>query len=199
MKKKINIIISTVITIILLYFLLSQIKINDVIQIFQNSNFYYLALGFFFYILMGIVRTFRFKLLLKNKLSFFDILPITYVHSLLNSILPVRTGEFSYVYMLKKNNKQSVSRGLSSLIIARVFDFIILISIMILFVVISKDLPNKEIFDGLIPYLVMLLVLIILGSINNYNRRLLDEKGFDTECDGYIQLVCSQLCFCKAR
>ena len=163
MKKKINIIISTVITIILLYFLLSQIKINDVIQIFQNSNFYYLALGFFFYILMGIVRTFRFKLLLKNKLSFFDILPITYVHSLLNSILPVRTGEFSYVYMLKKNNKQSVSRGLSSLIIARVFDFIILISIMILFVVISKDLPNKEIFDGLIPYLVMLLVLIILG------------------------------------
>ena len=65
--------------------------------------------------------------------------------------------------MLKKNNKQSVSRGLSSLIIARVFDFIILISIMILFVVISKDLPNKEIFDGLIPYLVMLLVLIILG------------------------------------
>ena len=78
MKKKINIIISTVITIILLYFLLSQIKINDVIQIFQNSNFYYLALGFFFYILMGIVRTFRFKLLLKNKLSFFDILPITY-------------------------------------------------------------------------------------------------------------------------
>ena len=163
MKKKINIIISTVITIILLYFLLSQIKINNVIQIFQNSNFYYLALGFFFYILMGIVRTFRFKLLLKNKLSFFDILPITYVHSLLNSILPVRTGEFSYVYMLKKNNKQSVSRGLSSLIIARVFDFIILISIMILLVVISKDLQNKEIFDGLIPYLVMLLVLIILG------------------------------------
>ena len=33
-------------------------------------------------------------------------------------------------------------------------------------------------------------VLIILGSINNYNRRLLDEKGFDTECDGYIQLLC---------
>ena len=166
MKKKINIVLSTVITFVLLYFLLSAIKLGDVVKVLKNTNIFYLSIGFLFYTLMGVVRTFRFKLLLKNKLSFFEILPITFIHSLLNSILPVRTGEFSYVYMLKKNNKQSVSRGLSSLIVARVFDFIILIAIMILFVIISKDLPNKEMFDSFIPYLAISLIIMIAGLLS---------------------------------
>jgi glycosyltransferase 2 family protein len=160
MKKVLKYSISIIITIIVFYLISTQITLTDVINVLKKTNPLLLFLGFLFYIVMMVFRTIRFDMLLNNKINFKTLFSIVMLHSFFNNILPVRTGEFSYVYYLKKK-KIPVKKGLSSLLIARVFDFIVLITVMIVFIIFSNNLPNKEIFSKLIPWLLLSLFLII--------------------------------------
>ena len=161
MKKLTKFLISIILTIILLYLILTQVKVNDVTTTIKNANFKFLGLSVIFYIIMMVLRALRFEVLLKKRIAFNKLLPIVFVHSLLTNIIPFRVGDLSYVVMLKKIKKQSYSKGLSSLLIARVFEFCVMIFILILAIIYSKDLPNLG-FQNIIPLMIVVLVLLVL-------------------------------------
>jgi glycosyltransferase 2 family protein len=160
-KKNISIIISTIITIVLLYYLLSKIEFSDVINILKNSSVPLLMLGFLLYFVSLCVRALRFKILLNssNKMKMHLLFPITLFYNFANTVVPMRLGEFSYVYLLKKTKRIPAAIGLSTLIISRMFDFISIIFALFLAVFLAKKIPA-----GLLPFMPAVL-LFLLGLI----------------------------------
>jgi uncharacterized protein (TIRG00374 family) len=79
---------------------------------------------------------------------------------MVNSILPARSGELSYIYILKKYHDKSTGEGVATLMVARVLDFI---TISLLFFVSSlfvRDLP--EMFSSVIWLVALFTVLLAI-------------------------------------
>ncbi len=157
-------ILAVFITVILLILLFTQIDLADVIITLQNINLIYLIAGFFLYICSYFFRAWRFHILLNREVSTKDLFSIVCVHNAINSLLPARTGELSYVYLLKKSNNKTVGDGIATLIVARIFDFIALIILFFIAIILIKDIP-KIIMDALwiiAIFAVFLLIILVL-------------------------------------
>jgi hypothetical protein len=61
---------------------------------------------------------------------------------MMNNLLPARTGELSYVYLLKKKNNRTTGDGLATLLVARILDFIGLAIIFFVSILLIKDVPG---------------------------------------------------------
>ena len=107
----------------------------------SEVQFLYIGLGFIIYIVVYIFRTLRFYFLLNKKVQFRELLFIVFVHNMVNAIMPARTGELSYIYLLKKH-KIPLEDRIATLITARIFDFITISFLFLVSVLFLKDLPG---------------------------------------------------------
>ncbi|MEM2918495.1 MAG: lysylphosphatidylglycerol synthase transmembrane domain-containing protein [Candidatus Altiarchaeota archaeon] len=138
MKKKI--IFAIALTIALIYFLISQIDINELKKFLASISPELILLCFPLYIFSMLLRTLRFQMLLK-MIEFDKIFSIVCIYYLLINILPARTGELSYIYLLKKIKKIPLSEGIATLVITRILDFItVAVFFLISFYIISLSL-----------------------------------------------------------
>ena len=157
---------AVVVTVVLVAILLSQISIGDVAKTLTSIEPIYLIIGFVLYLFTYIFRALRFQILLGNKISFKDLFTIVCVHNMANNILPARTGEISYVYLSKKLHNIPVGKGIASLMVARVFDFI---SISLLFFVSAMYAgflsPMIDTVIWVIGGFVLLIVLILVNFV----------------------------------
>ncbi len=122
MKK---IIPAILITIFLLYILISKITYNDFDKLFSSiSALRILGIWLVYFVYLQLIRL-RFSVLIHSKKikawSFFSIITI---HNFYNRFLPLKTGEVSYVYMLRQKHKIPAAEGTATLIIARIFDYV---------------------------------------------------------------------------
>ena len=143
--------------------LFSQIQIADVTTTLVSIDPLYLSVGFGFYVLSYFFRALRFHILLNRKVGLKDLFTIVCVHNMVNNILPARTGELSYIYLLKKHHNKTAGEGIATLFVARVFD---MITIVILFFLSTVFVPNP--FGIMIEatwviiFLIFLIILLLL-------------------------------------
>lgn len=143
--------------------LLSQIQIADVTTTLAGIDPLYLFVGFGLYVLSYFFRALRFRILLNKKVGLKNLFTIVCVHNMMNNILPARTGELSYIYLLKKHHNKTAGEGIATLFVARVFD---IISITLLFSVSAlmiKDLPDMV--AKVVFFIVFFLALVIVFLI----------------------------------
>jgi hypothetical protein len=113
------------ITLILVIVLLSQIGIGTIIDTLSGINPIYLVLVFVACILHYFFKALRFKTLLyPRKVKLTDLFAIVCVHEMATSILPGRTGELSYIYLIKKTQDTSLGDGIATLAVARILDLV---------------------------------------------------------------------------
>jgi len=155
-----RIILSILITVGILFVLLLQISLKDLSALLRTINPLWAALGSIAYLLAILFRALRFKWLLHSKgIPFSDLFRITAFYHLSLMVLPSKLGELSYPYLLKKINGMNVTEGLASLIVSRVYDFFVIL-VILLFVSVG--------FEGLFevhPFLIILLVALLLGFV----------------------------------
>lgn len=113
-----------IISLALVWFLLSRIELSDIPQVLAAINPYVLIVLLFLYGAIYVLQSLRFHLLLERRIGIRDLFAITCVHTLTNNILPARTGELSYIYLVKKYGLGS-GQGIASLITARVLDLFV--------------------------------------------------------------------------
>ena len=142
MKNKLAKILAVIITISLAALLLSQIQIADIITTLVRIDPWCLIVGFVFYTCSYFLRALRFHILLNRKVRLRDLFNIVCVHNMLNNILPARTGELSYIYLLKKLHNKKTGAGIATLFVARVFDFITISLLFIGSAFVIQDLPE---------------------------------------------------------
>lgn len=149
-----------IIAVILVVFFLSQIQLGDIINTFVSLNPSCLLLGFVFYFFSYLFRSLRFYFLLNREISLSDLFNIVCVHNAMNNILPARTGELAYIYLLTKYHSRKVYEGFSTLFIARVSD---LLSVSILFFISILTLTRVPSFMiGVVWTIFILFILTVI-------------------------------------
>ncbi len=160
MNKR-DMLFGTIITIVLVYILLTQIDLGDIFNVLFSIHAHWIILGFILYILGYFFRALRFQILLNEKISIKDLFSIVCVHNMVNSIIPARMGELSYIYLIKKR-EISTGEGIATLMVARIFDFI---TISVLFFVSILCVRESPISSALL-IIAAFLILIILFSLS---------------------------------
>jgi uncharacterized protein (TIRG00374 family) len=161
MRKATGFFVSIVITAVLMWLLLSKVRVADVFSVLSKTNLTALGICLAFYLLMMLIRTWRFNLLLKNKILTGKLFWITLFYNFVNNLVPFRIGEFSYVYLVKKATKK-FSPGIASLLISRVFDFIALAFVFIIALYFSKfSLFSPYIIAGFVIALIVVAFILI--------------------------------------
>ena len=162
MKKFFKFMISFIISIVLLYFLLKEFNINELVSALEKTNLFLVLGSFLLYIILILIRTLRFRTLLKKSLPLRELFPIVCKHTFLKVIVPFKIGELSFIYFLKKKN-HGVGKSFSSLIVARIFDFSIIIGVFVLVIVFSAN--NIKELSNLVPYSIMVFLILIVSLL----------------------------------
>ncbi len=113
---------------ILVVYLISQADLPMLVERIKSIEIWKLGIALLLYLGQNLFRAFRYRALLDRRdIPISRLYPITLYHNLLVRILPMRTGEVSYVTMLKRYLKQPISEGVSSLLGARIFELILVV------------------------------------------------------------------------
>jgi uncharacterized protein (TIRG00374 family) len=111
----------------LAYFLLEKLDVAKAWSMIKNADVLLLAAACMVYFISNFFKMLRFRVMLKDcRIPLFDLYTITSYHNFYNQIMPARTGELTFVYYLKKIGKADISKGLHILVVARIFDFIVI-------------------------------------------------------------------------
>lgn len=130
--------------VVLVALLASQIELNDVLDMLVNAAPGWLLVGCGWYLLTNLLRAVRFGVLLEPADSWIAgrILPEMFALSFLNNVLPSRTGELSFPYFMQRRHQVIVGESASALLIARVFDYLAVIALYLIFALL--ELPNLQ-------------------------------------------------------
>lgn len=173
-QKKQKSMIAVLVTAIFLGVMLTQINSSTLIETIGRINPIYLVIGFLLYIWIFVLRAMRMYIILEGKVPMISLLTILFVHNMFNNLLPARTGELSYVYLLKEKAGLNINYGLSSLMIARIFDLVGISFLFLLSIFVVKDLPFFIAGVLMLVTLVLGLALIFTVLLLFYNRKFLN-------------------------
>ena len=178
-----------IVTLALLAILLSQIEVADVVDTLTGIDPVYLVAGFGLYVLSYFFRALRFYLLLNREVGIKDLFNIVCIHNMVNNLLPARTGELSFVYLLKKRHTKTVGTGAATLIIARLFDMITILTLFLLSTLSVSSLFNIYVEVRYIAVALIVGIMLVLLTIIHRGpafvtslRRIANYFGMDKVC-----------------
>ncbi len=106
---------------------------NAIINIYKPSIIAALSIIF----ISDLFRAYRMQLLVGiGEIRFIDMFLTALIRNAFVMVLPARTGELSYVYVLTKKFKFPVEVGISTMILAMVFDLAIVFSLIVISIII---------------------------------------------------------------
>lgn len=161
-KKQITLFVSVLITLLVVYYVYLNIEISDLLSIFQNADWAWLFFGLTIYFANYAMRAVRFNLLLQySHPNFWKMWAITSMYGMYNYLMPVKSGEFSFIALAKNKLGVDISRSTAVLVVTRLFDFV-LIALFIPFVlaVFWNELSSTLIIIFIVYCLIVFLVLV---------------------------------------
>jgi glycosyltransferase 2 family protein len=146
LKKAVLVLISVVLVI----YLMRQIDVRQVFFAIIRVPLPYLIGSFTLFILGHFSRALRFKVLLRDKAPLGGLFSIVSVQTAAVGFLPLRSGEFSLMLLLKKEYGLEYPLGAAVLVLAKALDFIAVVS---LFFISFSSLPHvPAFFRELLPW-----------------------------------------------
>lgn len=132
-----NIIVAVGLGGFLVYYLLSKIRVGDIKEAFLGMYIPSLILFIIINFSDTFFRAYRYHILVGSpRARMGDMFFTSLVRNAFNMILPARTGELSYVYVLNRKFKFPVEVGVSTLIVALIFDLVIVFSLVVLSIIV---------------------------------------------------------------
>jgi len=111
----------------LVVYLLRQIDPAEVLRVITHVEPLYLALGFVMFIIGHLVRAYRFSILLQGRVPMKNLFSIIAVQTAAVGFMPLRSGEFSLMYLLKREHDVEYPVGAATLILSKVLDFLVVV------------------------------------------------------------------------
>ena len=152
-----NVIISLIITLLLTYFLLSQIDFSDIFGLFDEINYFYIFASFILYFTLTFIRALRIKSLVDNKIGIKNLFAIVLVNNLVINLLPFRIGELSLPVLLKKYSGIEKKEGFLLLFYLRIMDIIV---VMLLFLTVILLFSSSVVYLTDVLYIFALFLLL---------------------------------------
>jgi uncharacterized protein (TIRG00374 family) len=119
-KLWVSIIISLVFTILIFY----KVDLNKTKEAFSSANYMYIPLAVVLTLVTNILRTYRWKYILKpiKKISTHSLFSGVAIGYMANNLLPARLGEFVRAYIIGRKEEISKSSTLATILLERIFD-----------------------------------------------------------------------------
>jgi uncharacterized membrane protein YbhN (UPF0104 family) len=144
--------------------LLREVDLNSFAQMATSIPLWSLLAALGCYLLLNFFRLIRFRTLLKRPdIPFETLYPIVLYHNFLVRMLPFKTGELSYVVLLRQHLNQPLREGVSSLISARLFELFMVIVIGGGALLLETNLVNLPVFVSVL--IVVVGGLLYLGAL----------------------------------
>jgi len=201
-KRIIYFLLSLLISVALIWLLLSKIEAKDILQTYLNIHIPAL-LAFFTLSLAGsFLRAWRYKVLLSpQKISWGHILLATFVRNLFADLLPLRIGSLSYIYVLNARLKYSFTAAASSFVVSLIYDFLSLSPFLVLAILVLGlgSTPLSTPLLLLISIVFFILLLAIIWKLPEFCRALLRVYQFALKTAGAEQRKWAQLSVDKIK
>ena len=179
--KIINIVVVVGFGAFLVYYLLGRISIGQIKDAIVGINKPSLIVALAVMFLSIFLRAYRKKILVgSERMRMTDMFLVVLIRNAFNMVLPARTGELSYVYVLQRKFKFPLEVGISTLAIVLIFDLVIVFSLIVISIIVV--LINK--FSGsylavviiaLILLIVLLLVLLYFSKVVGFFLMLIEK------------------------
>ncbi len=155
----------------LVYYLLGKISIGQIRDAIVGINKPSLIVALAVMFVSIFLRTYRKKILVgSERINMMDMFLVVLVRNAFNMVLPARTGELSYVYMLQRKFKFPLEVGISTLAIVLIFDLVIVFSLIVISIIVV--LINKfsgsylaVVFIALALLIILILVLLYFSKV----------------------------------
>ena len=129
-KRARNAAISIIAAVIIVWFLLSKIDPRDIPHAIGNVSLQGLLLAFLLYAASVFFKAVRFKVILRTGITLRQLFPIVSLYMFFANILPMRTGELSYVYLLKRQARTPGTKSFASLVVGGISDAAVILLAM---------------------------------------------------------------------
>ncbi len=162
LKKAVLILVS----IVLVVYLMRQINVREVFAALLRVPPLYLLAAFVLFILGHFFRAVRFKILLRDKATLGGLFSIESVHTAALAFMPLRSGEFSFLYLIKKEYGVEYPIGAAALVLGKALDFMVVHSLFFLSV---SSLPRvPSFYRELLPwagglFFITVALLVLMG------------------------------------
>ena len=153
-----KILFPTAIAVIISYFMLSQIQVWRIPQTLESLPIPALVIGFILYCLFVWTKALRFRELLRLNRPVKHLFPILALHTFWGNILPMRSGDVSYIYLMKQRQQVGSIRSVASLLLASIIDLTSLIGLMI-----GTGWLLRSHLEGQLSYVLLFLIPTLIG------------------------------------
>lgn len=144
--------------------LLTQINLKDLIDSLLKVNANMFALGALAYLVKSLIRALRFWRFERangQSASYWRMARLTFASTLASQILPLKLGELTYVYLIRVDVGGSIARGISGLMMIRVFD---VLAIAVLFLITAGAVGLPGAMAGYFTSILLLTVLLTIAA-----------------------------------
>ncbi len=156
----------------LVWYSLSKISIQTLLQYFKNANYWWIALGLFFGVLSHLSRAYRWKFMLEPlgyKPKFVNSTMAVLVAYLVNYAIP-RAGEVSRAAVLTNYENVPFEKGFGTIVAERIADLLMMLLIIVITLFVQFDYILKLLDENFDPIKIIILVLLIVIAFFLFTR-----------------------------
>lgn len=161
-----------VLGVFLVWYSLSKISIQTLLQYFKNANYWWIALGLFFGVLSHLSRAYRWKFMLEPlgyKPKFVNSTMAVLVAYLVNYAIP-RAGEVSRAAVLTNYENVPFEKGFGTIVAERIADLLMMLLIIVITLFVQFDYILKLLDENFDPIKIIILVLLIVIAFFLFTR-----------------------------
>ncbi|MCK5566802.1 MAG: flippase-like domain-containing protein, partial [Actinomycetia bacterium] len=135
--RVLNIVLVLCLGVFLVYYLLSRVNISDIRQAFLGMYKPTLIGALAVLLLSNLFRAYRKNILVdSDRIGMGDMFLVAMIRNAFNMVLPARTGELSYIYVLTRRFMFPLEIGVSTLMVVLMFDLVIVFSLILVSIII---------------------------------------------------------------
>jgi uncharacterized protein (TIRG00374 family) len=146
-------------------------------QDIQNANYWWLIPGVVAYFIGVWFRTWRWHYLLRpiKPVSLSGLWPIVVIGYMGNNVYPFRAGEVIRAYLLRKKESISMSAGIATILVERIFDGLVMLLFVFIALPIVPGLPvwlRQIVILASLAFFGALAVFLVMAARPQTSRRL---------------------------
>ncbi len=170
-RKRIITIAGFILSILLLYLSLKDVKFYEIIDTVKRGDFRFVWIPLIFIILAAILSAIKWAKILGGNVKFSETFVALLIGLFINNVLPARIGEVARGYAISKKKGISLTYSISTVLVDRFFDLIGLLLLTYIFLP-KYSLPPKvyQALYLLVAFLILCIAMMIIMSRKGFAK-----------------------------
>lgn len=132
-----------IISAVFLFYVIKGLDYKEVLKNLTDINYLFLIPSLIMFVSLAFLRSFRWGVILSpmEEIRQNTLFPINCIGYMAIALFPLRLGEFIRPYIISTKSRISLSSGIATIFVERIFDSLSILFIM-LFIILKSDLPD---------------------------------------------------------